>query len=72
MTQGKYNYSNLKSRIAEMGYNQASLASAIGCERSTICLKINNKRLFTMTDIESICTVLDIKIDEIGKYFFVH
>lgn len=66
-----YNFSKLLGRIKECGYTQESLAEAIGKDKSTLSLKLNNKGEFKAGEIDDICRVLDISNDEIGSYFFV-
>ena len=65
-----YNFSKLLGRIKECGYTQESLAEAIGKDKSTLSLKLNNKGEFKAGEIDDICRVLDISNDEISEYFF--
>ena len=65
-----YNFSKLLGKIKECGYTQESLAEAIGMNKSTLSLKLNNKGEFKATEIDDICRILDISNDEIGIYFF--
>lgn len=65
-----FNYSKLLGRMKEFGYTQDSLAKAIGIEKSTINLKLNNKGEFRAGEMDAICKVLDISNDELGVYFF--
>ena len=66
----KYNYSKLLGKIRERGLTQEQLAKAIGRNKSTISLKLNNNGSFTQEMIDDICRVLDIPNTEIGEYFF--
>lgn len=50
----------LTARMVRAGYNQRSLARAIGVSKNTICDKINGKRPFDTEEIESICALLSI------------
>lgn len=65
-----YDYSKLLGRIKEYGYTQECLAKAIGKDKSTLCVKLNNKASFKQSEIKKICKILDIGGDEIGVYFF--
>lgn len=65
-----YNYSKLLGRIKECGYTQESLATAIGRDKGTLSLKLNNKGQFRANEMDDICKVLDIPNNEIGDYFF--
>jgi transcriptional regulator with XRE-family HTH domain len=65
-----YNYSKLLGRLKEYNLTQADLAEAIGKNLGTLNAKFNNKFGFTTQEIDSICEVLEIPNDEIGKYFF--
>lgn len=67
-----YNYSKLLGRIKEMGYTQESLCAEIPMDRSVFSLRINGKRSFRQGEIESICEILDINVEDISKYFFAH
>ena len=66
----KYNYSKLIGRIKECGFTHAELAAAVGINRCTLSAKLNNLYGFTTKDIDSICEILNIANEEIGKYFF--
>lgn len=66
----KFNYSKLLGRFREYGYTQKDVAIHIGVRPSTLSLKLNNKALFTSSEIDSICKLLDIAKEDIGIYFF--
>lgn len=65
-----YDFSKLLGRIKEYGHTQESLAKAIGVNKGTLCLKLNNKGEFKAAEIDAICRLLDISNNEIGIYFF--
>lgn len=67
-----YNYSKLLGRIKEKGFTQESLAAEIPMDRSVLSLRLNNKRSFKMKEIECICHILDIPLENVGEYFFAH
>ena len=68
----RYDYSKLLGRIKECNYTQETLAEAIGKNKSSLNLKLNQKtnQGFTTVEIDKICEVLDIPNAEIGAYFF--
>lgn len=66
----QFDYSKLLGRIKECGYTQESLAKRIGIAESSMCLKLNNKADFKKIEVFLICEALEIKIHEIGVYFF--
>ena len=66
----KFNFSKLLGRIKECGFTQKSLAEAVGISSSTLSAKLNNKNVFTATEIADICRLLDVSKHEVGEYFF--
>jgi DNA-binding XRE family transcriptional regulator len=72
MDRTKYDYSKLLGRIKEYNYTQETLAEAIGKNKSSLNLKLNQRtnQGFTTVEIDKICEVLDIPNTEIGAYFF--
>ena len=67
-----YNYRPLLGRMKERDVTQEVAAKAIGICSETLSAKLNNKAVFKQSEIIKLCTLLDIKCDEIGKYFFTH
>lgn len=65
-----YNYRKLLGRIREHGLTHKELAAKIGVTHGTLSAKLNNKSDFTASDMDAICSVLDIPEAEIGSYFF--
>ena len=66
----KFNYSKLLGRMRECGFTQKQLAKAIGINKATLSLKLNNRFSFSQEEILSICKLLNIPICEIGDYFY--
>lgn len=60
----------IKRRCKNMGLTQEDLAKACGIKKSTMCLKINNKRPMLLLEAEAISKVLRIPMMEFGMYFF--
>lgn len=65
-----FKYSKLLGRIKECGLTQRKLASEIGINASTLCLKLKNRVCFTADEIERICRTLKIEKVDIPLYFF--
>ena len=63
-------YRKVFGRMAELGMTQRGLAEAIKMGRSQLNLKLNGKYAFKQSEIEKICNVLQIPVEEIGNYFF--
>ena len=66
----KFNYSKLLGRMRECGFTQEQLAKAIGINKGTLSVKLNNRFSFTQDEILAICKLLNIPICEIGEYFY--
>ncbi|MBE6555771.1 MAG: DUF739 family protein [Ruminococcaceae bacterium] len=66
------NTSKLKGRIAEKGHTLTSFSGAVGISRPCLRKRINGFADFKVSEIERICTVLNIAKAEIGDYFFVN
>ncbi|WP_295730372.1 DUF739 family protein [uncultured Limosilactobacillus sp.] len=70
MASKMFDYSNLNKRMKKLRYNQTSLSKAANIDRATLNSKMTNKSMFKQSEIISIAHVLDISVDEIGRYFF--
>ena len=67
----EFDYTRLKHRIKECGYNQGTLAQKIGVNRTSLSQKIHGGYYpFKQWEIWAICKVLKIPLEEIGFYFF--
>ena len=66
----KFDYSNLRGKMAQRGITQEQLADKIVINKSTLNVKMNGRYAFANDEILAICKVLDIPTDEISKYFF--
>lgn len=66
----KFNYAKLLGRMRECGFTQEQLAKAIGVNKATLSLKLNNRFSFAQEEILSICKQLNIPVCEIGDYFY--
>lgn len=65
-----YDYSKLRGRMAEFGYTNKAIASAVGITAATFSIKLNNRGEFSQGEIRKIADILKISCDEIGIYFF--
>ena len=66
----KFNYSKLLGRMKECGFTQEQLAKAIGINKGTLSMKLNNRFSFSQDEILAICKVLNIPVSEIGEFFY--
>lgn len=66
----KFNYSKLLGRMRECGFTQEQLAIAIGINKGTLSVKLNNRFSFSQEEIIAICKLLNIPISEISDYFY--
>ncbi len=58
----------LRGKIAEKGYTQEKLAKEVGISSNSLSRKLLGKREFTLTEVVSICKVLDIA-DPVNIFF---
>lgn len=54
------NVNKLKGAIMSAGFNQRTLAKALGMSKNTVNAKINGKSRITMDEVDMICEVLSI------------
>lgn len=66
----EYNYCKLLGKITEKFSNNKNLAVALDISERTLSLKLNNKIDFKQREIDKICDLLEIPINEISIYFF--
>jgi len=62
----------LKGKIREKGMTYRSLAPKIGISYNTLSDKLNGHYAFDIEEINRIVVELDIKPNEIVRYFFPH
>lgn len=67
---GPFDYSRLKAKTVECGYNDKDVARAGKMTPSTYSLKLNGKSAFTQEQIYNICVFLCINFADIPGYFF--
>lgn len=66
----KFDYSRLLGLIREKGYTQESLAAKANISYSQLSAKLNGRYPFKQSDIQSISSILNIAVSDIGYYFF--
>ncbi|HBG7314054.1 DUF739 family protein [Clostridioides difficile] len=65
-----YNYNSLTRRIKEKFNTQKNFSKKIGLSRTSLNLRLNNKREFSQEEILKSIKVLDLKEEDIPEYFF--
>ena len=63
-------YSLFRGRIKEKLKNEYVLAEKLNCSKATLSKKLNDEVDFTQTEIENVCTILEIERIDISSYFF--
>lgn len=63
-------YSKLRGRIREIYKTEGNFADALGVNKGTISLKLNNQSGFSQKEILIICQLLKIDDKDIPIYFF--
>lgn len=62
----------LKAIMVERGLTQADLAKALNISEQTMNYKINNRREFKASEIQTLIKILQIPSDQVDGIFFVH
>lgn len=65
-----YSYNKLRGRIVEKYGTQQKFAEKIGISENSMSLKMNGKTGFSQADMIKWGKLLDIPVEEYGKYFF--
>lgn len=65
-----FDYSELRKLIKKVYRTESAFADALHIARCTLCYKLNGERGFTAQDIIDCCSLLGIRKDEIGRYFY--
>lgn len=65
-----YDYSDLSGEIVRKYGTQYRFAEALQMSEHSLSAKLNGKTPWKQTDIESVCSLLDIKRKDIPRYFF--
>lgn len=65
-----FDYSKLKGRIREKFGNNYNFAKELGCNNSTLSLKLNNQSEFSQKEIFTAIRILNLNESDIPDYFF--
>lgn len=65
-----FDYSKLKGKIKEVCDTREEFCKRTGISKTSLSLKLNNKREFTQREMIKICMVLSLEIADIKEYFF--
>lgn len=65
-----FDYSKLNGKIKEVFDTQELFAKAINVSTTSVNKKLNNKTLFTQTEIAKAMEVLNIEQENVSDYFF--
>lgn len=63
-------YPKLRGKMAEEGVSQIMIAEVLGISQQAMTSKMNNRISFSQKDMVKICKILNIPIEEVGRYFF--
>lgn len=63
-------FGRLREKIKEKYSINEKFARAMGMDKSTLSLKLNEKNEWRHTEIEKACKLLDIPIEQVPDYFF--
>lgn len=63
-------FGKLREEIRKKFKNLGEFADAVGIGRSTLNMKINGRTAFRQDEIEKICKLLNISIEQVYDYFF--
>lgn len=66
----EFDYSSLSGLIVEYYGTQYMFAKDMEMSERSLSLKINNKVPWKDSEIFKACELLDIRIEDMGKYFF--
>lgn len=64
------NTNKIKGRMKELEITQADVAKCLGIAQPTANQKINNVRPFDLEEAEKLSSLLNIEMEEFGRYFF--
>ena len=65
-----FDYSALNGKIIEVFGTQYEFSKQMDISERSISLKLNNKVSWKSTEISKACKLLQIRVEDIGKYFF--
>ena len=63
-------YAKLRGRIKEKFGTERAFSEALEISLISVSKKLTGKTQFTSEDIRKWCSILDISLNDVGKYFF--
>lgn len=63
-------FGKLREEIKAKYKTTEAFARALKMDRATLSGKLNSKTGWKHTEIEQVCTLLDIPMEKVGEYFF--
>jgi DNA-binding Xre family transcriptional regulator len=66
----KFDYAKLRERIHKKYETQENFAQTVGISPIMLTAKLNNADGFTLSEIDTICGFLGIKVREIRAFFY--
>ena len=63
-------FGKLRERIKAVYGTQQAFADAMGMNKATLNAKLNGKAVWTVTEIDKACHLLNIPTNDIVEYFF--
>lgn len=66
----EFTYNKLRGKIVEVYGSQQKFAEALGLSENSLSKKLNGKTQFRQADIQQWCSLLHIRIEDAGTYFF--
>ncbi len=65
-----YTYNKLRGRIIELYGSQGKFSNKLGISKNSVSKKMSCKSGFSQSDIVKWSLLLNIDVDDYGKYFF--
>ncbi len=65
-------YSKLRGRIREKFGTEGAFSEAMGCSRTTLSAKLNNKNDWNYPEVIKACNLLDVPVESAHEYFFCY
>lgn len=64
------NVNKIRGRLAELGLTQKDVATALKIAPSTASMKLNKVRPLNLDEAEKLATLLQLRSDQFGEFFF--
>ena len=63
-------FDKLKGLMVEKGYKYIEAAIYLGVSETTFCSKMNGKKPWKREEMEQLCKMLHIPLDQMHKFFY--